>query len=580
MSQHWIKNYPAHVNKALAVPPTTIIDGYRQSCERNADKQALISMDVPMTFRELRRHADCFTSWLQQIGIQPGDRVALMMPNILAYPVAFFGALQGGYIVVNVNPLYTPRELAHQLKDSGARVLVVLENFAHVVQQVLPQVPVERVVVVALGDLLGLKGQLVNLVARHIKKLVPEWHIERHVSFSAVLQTGRKKQPDTVPISQADVALLQYTGGTTGISKGAVLTHGNLMAHETIVEEWARPVFDKIETTDLVGMAIMPLYHITALMLVLVPSVLRGGRTVLIANPRDLEGLVKTMRRYKVGMLNGINTLYNALLNHPDIGKVDFSSLMLCGAGGAATQEAVADRWQQLTGKSICEGFGMSETSGALTINRIDDTRFRGAAGLPVPLTDISIRDDEGNVLPVGEPGEVCAKGPQVMRGYWNRPEETAKAMTADGYLRTGDIGYFDESGYLHIVDRKKDMILVSGFNVFPNEVEEVLAAMPDVLEAAVIGIEDDRSGEAVCAMVVPRDASLTKEAVMAHCRANLTPYKCPKIIEFRTSIPKTPVGKILRRALREEFKQQRAGSEAGNTGTGTTGTPYQQTGS
>ncbi|SFU78221.1 AMP-binding protein [Pseudoduganella namucuonensis] len=557
MNQNWIKQYPDYIDPRLSLPGDTLVDRFQVSCAQNGGKDALVGMGTGMTYSELQGHADNFTSWLQQNGIEPGDRVAIMLPNILAYPVCLFGALQGGYVVVNCNPLYTPRELTHQLADSGARVIVVLENFAHVVQQVLPSVRVEKVVVATLGDLQGFKAPLVNLVVRHVKHLVPDWRIEGHVPFAAALRAGHAKRPVPHHVGQDDIALLQYTGGTTGVSKGAVLTHGNLIAHETLLEAWVKPALEQMRKDGSVSMAIMPLYHISALMLVLVPTLMMGATCVLVANPRALDDLIKTMRHYRIGILSGINTLYNALLNHPDILKVDLTALRLCAAGGAATQHSVNERWHALTGLHICEGYGMSEASGALTVNRIDSEHFSGTGGMPLPLTDISIRGEDGAEVGDGGVGEVCAKGPQVMRGYWGRPEDNATAMTADGYLKTGDIGYLDQQGMLHLVDRKKDMILVSGFNVFPNEVEEVLASLPGVMEAAVIGVEDERSGEAVCAIVVPRDTSLTKDAIAQHCRANLAAYKCPRIIEMQDTLPKTPVGKILRRALREEWRQR-----------------------
>jgi long-chain acyl-CoA synthetase len=557
MDRHWIKHYPGYVNPHPDIPGHSIVERFHDACALHGPRPALAGLGTTVSYAQLRQHADEFTSWLQQSGYARGERIALMLPNILPYPVCFFGALQGGYVVVNCNPLYTPRELTHQLADSGAKVIVVLENFAHVVQQVLPATAIETVVVVTLGDLHGYKAPLVNLVARHVKHLVPPWDIEGHVQFSAALKQGHALHPAAVGVRRDDIALLQYTGGTTGISKGAVLTHGNLSAHEALLEAWAMPALQAMKDEGTVAMAIMPLYHISALMLVLVPSLLHGVCCVLIPNPRALDELIKTMQHYRIGILSGINTLYNALLNHPDILTVDLTGLRLCAAGGAATQPGVDERWHALTGMHICEGYGMSEASGALTVNRTDSQHFTGTCGMPLPLTDISIRDDNGQPLALGTPGEVCAKGPQVMQGYWNRPEESAASRTADGYLRTGDIGYLDDEGLLHLVDRKKDMILVSGFNVFPNEVEEVLAALPGVMEAAVIGVEDERSGEAVCAIVVPRDQSLTKDDVARHCRANLAPYKCPRIIEMQDTLPKTPVGKILRRALREQWQQR-----------------------
>lgn len=556
MEAHWFQSYPDYVRPQIDIPDNTIVDEFHRACATYPDNDALISMGAPMSYRQLRQHADRFTSWLQQIGLARGDRVALMLPNVMAYPVCFFGALQGGYVVVNVNPLYTPRELTHQMNDSGARVIVVLESFAHVVQKALPDMSIDQVVVVSIGDLLGMKSALVNLIGRHVKHAVPQWHIAGHVPLQDALKAGQAIPPAKVRLRPHEIALLQYTGGTTGVSKGAALTHGNLRAHEAILEEWTKPLFEQPRNETII-FAILPLYHISALMAVLVPSVLHGTCCVLIANPRDLDGLVKTMAEHKATLMLGINTLYNALLNHPKIGTVDFSRLIMCGSGGAAMQKSVAERWQALTGKAVCEGYGLSETSGMVTVNRLDLKGFNNSVGLPAPMTEISIRNDEGRACALNEPGEICVRGPQVMQGYWNRPDETRLARTSDGFFRTGDVGYMNEHGYLHIMDRKKDMILVSGFNVFPNEVEEVLAAFPGILEAAVVGMEDERTGEAVCAAVVLRDPSVTIEAIQAHCRANLAPYKCPKRIAVTDAIPKTPVGKILRRAVREEWRQR-----------------------
>lgn len=557
MERYWNKHYPEHINPHMDLPGHALVELFQSACATYGGRDALAGMGTVLSFNDLQHQADYFTSWLQQNDIRPGDRIAIMLPNVLAYPVCFFGALQGGYVVVNCNPLYTPRELTHQLADCGARVIVVLENFAHVLQQVLPATAIEKVVIATLGDLQGMKAALVNMVVRHVKHLVPAWHIEGHITLANVLKQGSSRHPHPVPVTQSDIALLQYTGGTTGISKGAILTHGNLTAHETLLEAWAAPALARMLADRSVAMAIMPLYHISALMLVLVPSILNGACTVLIANPRALDELIRTMQHYKIGILSGINTLYNALLNHPDILKVDLSLLRLCSAGGAQTQLSVNERWHALTGLHICEGYGLSEASGALTCNLTDGARFSGAGGMPLPLTDISIRDDSGHALPAGSHGEVCARGPQIMRGYWNPAPDSASPFTDDGYLKTGDIGYLDAEGFLHLVDRKKDMILVSGFNVFPNEVEEVLAALPGVMEAAVFGVDDERSGEAVCAIVVPRDGSLTRDEIASHCRANLAAYKCPRIIEMKDALPKTPVGKILRRALREEWRQR-----------------------
>jgi long-chain acyl-CoA synthetase len=460
--------------------------------------------------------------------------------------------LRAGYTVVNVNPLYTPRELEHQLKDSGAEAIVILENFAKTLQTVIAKTPVKHVVVATMGDMLGLKGLLVNLVVRRVKKLVPAWSLPGHVAFNAALKDGAARQLSPVPVDAEAVAFLQYTGGTTGISKGATLTHRNVLANVEQLSVWVEDAYTvRPKPENQVFICALPLYHIFALTVNAMMGMQQGALNVLIPNPRDIPGFVKELAKYKFNIFPGLNTLFNALLNNEDFRKLDFSHLVLSLGGGMAIQKGVADRWRKLTGNNITEGYGLSETSPVATANKVSGAEFTGTIGLPLPSTDISIRDDDGNAMPLGEVGEICIRGPQVMVGYWQRPEETAKVMTADGFFKSGDMGFMDERGYTKIVDRKKDMILVSGFNVYPNELEEVVALHPGVLEVAAIGVPDEHSGEVPKIFVVRKDPNLTSEDLMAYCRENFTGYKRPRHIEFRTELPKTPVGKILRRELR-----------------------------
>jgi long-chain acyl-CoA synthetase len=478
------------------------------------------------------------------------------MPNVLQYPISTAAVLRAGYSVVNVNPLYTPRELEHQLKDSGAEAIVVLENFATTVQQVIARTAVKHVIVGSMGDLLGFKGVIVNLVLRRVKKMVPAYSIPGAVSFNDALAAGRGLKFTKPAITREDVAFLQYTGGTTGVSKGATLLHRNVLANVLQNDAWLQPALKKPPIVDnMIIVCALPLYHIFALTACYLLGVRSGGTNLLIPNPRDMAGFVKELAKYQVSFFPAVNTLYNGLLNTPGFDKLDFSKLKISNGGGMATQKPVAEKWLKTTGCALSEGYGLSETSPTLTCNRADIDQFSGTIGLPVPSTHLSIRDDDGKELPLGEAGEICAKGPQVMAGYWNRPEETANVMTADGYFRTGDIGVMDANGYTKIVDRKKDMILVSGFNVYPNEIEEVIASHAGVLECAVIGVPDSRSGEAVKAFIVKKDPNLTAEEVIKFCTTQLTGYKVPKQIEFRTDLPKTNVGKILRRELRDEKK-------------------------
>ncbi|RXT49152.1 long-chain fatty acid--CoA ligase [Bradyrhizobium betae] len=561
MERIWLKQYPPGV--PADIEPTqyaSLVDLLEESFSKFADRKAFICMDKSISYRDLDQMSLALASYLQGRGLQRGARVAIMMPNVLQYPVATAAVLRAGFAVVNVNPLYTPRELEHQLKDSGAEAIIVLENFAHTVEQVIAKTQVKHVIVGSMGDLLGFKGVIVNLVVRRVKKMVPAWSLPGAVSFNDAISAGRSLTFNKPKLSPGDVAFLQYTGGTTGVSKGATLLHRNIVANVLQNDAWLQPAMAAPPHIDqLMIVCALPLYHIFALTACYLLAVRAGGCNLLIPNPRDIAGFVKELAKYQVNSFPAVNTLYNGLMHHPDFKKLDFSKLKISNGGGMAVQRPVADQWKAITGCFIAEGYGLSETSPTLTCNPATATEFTGTIGIPVPSTWISIRDDDGNELPLGQPGEICAKGPQVMSGYWNRPEETAKVMTADGYFRTGDIGIMDETGYTKIVDRKKDMILVSGFNVYPNEIEEVIASHPGVLECAVIGVPDSGSGEAVKAFVVKKDPNLAADDVVKFCREQLTGYKVPKQIEFRTDLPKTNVGKILRRELRDEKKAQAA---------------------
>ncbi|VIO67757.1 long-chain fatty acid--CoA ligase [Bradyrhizobium ivorense] len=557
MERIWLKHYPAGVPADIDLTQySSLVELLEESFRKYADRKAFICMDKSITYRELDEMSAALGAYLQSKGLQRGARVALMMPNVLQYAVATAAVLRAGYAVVNVNPLYTPRELEHQLKDSGAEAIIVLENFATTVQKVLPNTAVKHVIVGSMGDLLGLKGVIVNLVVRRVKKMVPAWSIPGAVGFNEALSAGRGQKLNKPQLTLEDVAFLQYTGGTTGVSKGATLLHRNILANVLQNDAWLQPALAKPPIVEqMVIVCALPLYHVFALTACYLLGMRCGGTNLLIPNPRDMPGFVKELAKYQVSFFPAVNTLYNALLNTPGFDKLDFSKLKIANGGGMATQRPVAEKWLKVTGVSLSEGYGLSETSPTLTCNPATITEFSGTIGLPVPSTWLSIRDDDGNELPLGEAGEICAKGPQVMVGYWNRPDETARVMTADGYFRTGDIGVMDEKGYTKIVDRKKDMILVSGFNVYPNEIEEVIASHPGVLECAVIGVPDAKSGEAVKAFVVKKDPNLTAEDIIKFSATQLTAYKVPKQIEFRTDLPKTNVGKILRRELRDEKK-------------------------
>src|SRR5580692_899612 len=557
MERIWLKQYPPGVPADIDVTQySSLVELFEESFAKFADRTAFICMDKSISYRDLDEMSTALGAYLQSKGLKKGARVALMMPNVMQYPVATAAVLRAGYAVVNVNPLYTPRELEHQLKDSGAEAVIVLENFATTVQQVLAKTAVKHVIVGSMGDLLGFKGMIVNLVVRRVKKMVPAWSIPGAVAFNDAVAAGRGIKFNKPGLTLDDVAFLQYTGGTTGVSKGATLLHRNILANVLQNDAWLQPALKTPPHVDqMVIVCALPLYHIFALTACFLLAMRAGGVNLLIPNPRDMAGFIKELSKYQINFFPAVNTLYNGLLNTPGFDKLDFSKLKISNGGGMATQKSVAEAWLKTTGCSLSEGYGLSETSPTLTCNPADTDKFSGSIGIPVPSTYLSIRDDDGNEVPLGEPGEICAKGPQVMAGYWNRPDETAKVMTPDGYFRTGDIGVMDENGYTKIVDRKKDMILVSGFNVYPNEIEEVIASHPGVMECAVIGVADAKSGEAVKAFVVKKDPSLTAEDIIRFCGTQLTHYKIPKQIEFRTTLPKTNVGKILRRALREETK-------------------------
>ncbi|HEY0123688.1 MAG TPA: long-chain-fatty-acid--CoA ligase [Rhizobium sp.] len=548
----WLASYPDMVPAEL--PPlehVSLAELLEESCVRYAARPAFTSMGKSITYRDLDVQTRKIGAWLQSLGLQKGDRVAVMMPNVLQNPIAVYGILRAGFAVVNVNPLYTPRELEHQLRDCGAKAIFVLENFAHTVEQVLTHTDVRHVVVTALGDMLGLKGHIVNLIVRRVKKLVPDWSIPGHHNFAAVLAEGTRLPLKPAELTSSDIAFLQYTGGTTGVAKGAILTHANLLANQLQLQLWLATAYISKKRPDALNfVCALPLYHIFALTVNSLMGVSIGAHNVLIANPRDIPAFIKELGKYKFDMFPGLNTLFNALMNNPDFAKLDLSQTGTL-AGGMAVQRPVAERWQKMTGSWITEGYGLSETSPVASANRFDSPEFTGSIGLPLSGTDFDIRDEKGNSLPLGEVGEICIRGPQVMAGYWKQPTETAKVMTPDGFFRSGDMGFMDARGYTKIVDRKKDMILVSGFNVYPNEIEEVAAMHPGILEAAAIGVPDEHSGEAVKLFVVKKDAALTEADVKAHCAANLTNYKRPRFIEFRTELPKSNVGKILRKELR-----------------------------
>lgn len=552
MEKIWLKQYPNGVTEEININEfSSIKDILEKSCQQFADLPAYSNMGVTLNYREIDELSRGFGAWLQAHGLQKGERVAIMMPNILQYPIAFFGALRSGMTVVNVNPLYTPRELEHQLIDSGASTIVIVENFAHTLQQVLAKTAVKTVITTAIGDLFPLlKRYAVNFMVRSVKKMVPAWEIPSTIPFRQVLGVGAQHPLQEVTLTHDDLALLQYTGGTTGVAKGAMLTHGNMVANLQQASAWLNPVSRPGEETIVTA---LPLYHIFSLTVNCLTFMKAGGHNLLITNPRDLAGFVAELGKYRFTAITGVNTLFNCLLHTPGFTQLDFSNLKLSVAGGMAAQRSVAEHWQQVTGTPLIEGYGLTETSPLVSCNRLDMAAYNGSIGLILPSTELSIRDENEQEVGIGasQIGELCIRGPQVMRGYWQRADETAKVMSADGFLRTGDVGYIDADGYVRIVDRKKDMILVSGFNVYPNEIEDVVMQHPGVMEVAAIGVPDAKCGEAVKIVLVKRDPNLSKEALIAHCRQYLTGYKVPQQVEFRDELPKSNVGKILRRMLR-----------------------------
>jgi long-chain acyl-CoA synthetase len=546
----WLNSYPAGVPSEINPKAYTSVDDVLvQSCREFPHRPAFRNLGRTLTYSDVDRLARDFAAWLGSLrDVERGSRIALMLPNVLQYPVAFFGALRAGMIVVNVNPLYTARELEHQLTDSGAVAIVVLENFAHVVEKALPRTQIKHVLTTQLGDLLRFpRRTLVNFVVKHQKKLVPRWHIRQAVKFSECLRQGRTAAWKSVPLSGRDIALLQYTGGTTGTAKGAILTHANLVANLLQASGWAETQLRKGEE---VVVTALPLYHIFSLLVNFLLFVRLGALNLLVTNPRDMAGFVKLLRKEPFTAFTGVNTLYNGLLNTPGFADLDFRNLKVAVGGGAAIHRAVAERWQSVTGCHLSEGYGLTEASPLVACNPLNST-YSGTIGVPMPSTDISILDEQDREAPVGVEGEICLRGPQVMQGYWNRPEETRRAFTTDGWLRTGDIGTMDDRGFLRVTDRKKDIIIVSGFNVYPNEVEDVIAAIPSVAESAVVGVPDHITGEAVKAFVVVNGEPVSAEEIIATCRQHLTSYKVPKLIEFRRELPKNPIGKVLRRELR-----------------------------
>lgn len=551
----WFKSYPKGIPHEIQLDEyRSVVDLFEKSCEKYGQKVAFENMGARLTFGEVDKLSRDFAAYLQQgLGLKKGERIAIQMPNLLQFPIAFFGALRAGLIVVNTNPLYTPREMEHQFRDSGASAIVIVENFAGNLQKILANTAIKHVMITGLGDMLGgVKGHVVNFVVKHIKKMVPPYQIAGALSFKEALKKGRSMSLTDVGVDNADIAVLQYTGGTTGVSKGAQLSHRNLVNHNTMITWWFQPYLAS-GGEDLIITAI-PLYHIFALTVNGLLMFSTGVKNVLITNPRDMKGFCRELRKHRFTIMTGVNTLFNGLLNSPTFAQLDFSPLKGAIGGGMAVQDAVAKRWEQVTGKPLLEGYGLSETSPVLCCNPLDGNHKSGSIGVPMPSTEVAIFDDQGNQLPQGETGEICARGPQVMQGYWK--QDNNHVFYPGGWFKTGDIGMMDEDGFFRIVDRKKDMIKVSGFNVFPNEIENIVAAHPKVLEVAAIGVPDARSGEVIKIFVVKRDQSLTAKELLDYCHQNLTNYKVPKHVEFRSELPKTNVGKILRRALKEDQTQ------------------------
>ncbi len=552
----WLQAYPPGVPADIdASQYRSLVALLEEGFQKHSEKVAYSFLGKEFRFGYIDSVSQAFAAYLQGLGLAQGDRVAIMMPNVPQYPVAVAAILRAGYVVVNVNPLYTARELEHQLKDSGAKAIVILENFAATLEACIGNTPIEHVVLAAMGDRLGfLKGALVNYVVRNIKKMVPAFTLSQAVRFNEAIAMGARAPLKIPELGPDDVAVLQYTGGTTGVSKGAVLLHRNIIANLLQSEAWNAPAMAAIAADEQpTYVCALPLYHIFAFTVNMMLGMRSGAKNILIPNPRDLPAVLKELAKHRIHMFPAVSTLFNGLANHPDFGTVDWSHLKVSLGGGMAVQSAVAKLWLEKTGCPICEGYGLSETSPSASCNPVTSRSFSGTIGVPIPSTRFKLLDDEGHEVPMGQPGEIAIKGPQVMAGYWQRPEETAKVMTADGYFRSGDIGIVDEHGFFKIVDRKKDMILVSGFNVYPNEIEDVVGKLEGVLEVACVGVPDEKQGEAVKLVIVKKDATLTEAQVRDYCRANLTGYKQPKVVEFRTELPKTPVGKILRRELRDK---------------------------
>jgi len=555
-SRPWLGSYPAGVPADINVNAySSLVQLMEQSFQQYAQRAAYSFLGKEWTYAQVDALSTQMAAYFQGLGLAKGDRVAIMMPNVPQYPITVAAILRAGFVVVNVNPLYTPRELEHQLKDSGAKAIVIIENFAHTLQACLANTPIQHVVLASMGDLLGgIKGGLVNFVVRVVKKMVPPFNLPTAIRFNEAMARGSRGRLTQPTIQPDDVAVLQYTGGTTGVSKGAVLLHRNVIANALQSEAWNAPALSSIPAHEqYTGICALPLYHIFAFTVNMMLTLRMGGKTILIPNPRDIPGVLKELGKHTFHSFPAVNTLFNALANHPDFDTVNWKNLKVSLGGGMAVQHAVAHLWLEKTGCPIVEGYGLSETSPSACCNPVTSKEFSGNIGVPIPNTMMKCVDDDGNEVPVGQPGEICIKGPQVMPGYWQRPDETAKVMTADGYFRTGDIGTMSDKGFFKIVDRKKDMVLVSGFNVYPNEVEDVVADCPGVLECAVVGVPDEKTGEAVKLVVVKKDASLTENDLRDFCKRHLTAYKQPKVIEFRTELPKTPVGKILRRELRDK---------------------------
>ena len=557
MEKLWLNSYEQGVNAEIDITQySSISDVFRQSVEKFAHQPAFQNMGKTLTYAEVGKLAENFASYLQNVLKLPrGERVAIMLPNLLQYPIALFGILQAGLVAVNTNPLYTPRELEHQLKDSGATTIIVLENFANTLELVLPRTQIKHVIVASVGEMFGFfKGTLMNFVLRKIKKMVPEYRISGAIPFQTTLKEGAAHTFRPVTLTREDTALLQYTGGTTGVAKGAVLSHGNICANMLQAKEWIKNQLREGKETVI---AALPLYHIFALTVNLMIFTNAGSKIILITNPRDMKGFIGELKKERISVFIGVNTLFNGMVNQPDFATVDFSNLRLTLGGGMATQKAVAEKWKKITGTPIVEAYGLTEASPGVCCNPLNIEAYSGGIGLPVPSTEVELRDADGKEVPVGQPGELWVRGPQVMKGYWNRPEETAKTIDARGFLETGDIAVMDEKGWLKLVDRKKDLIVVSGFNVYPNEIEEVVSHNDKVMEVACIGVPNEKTGEALKVFVVKKDPSLTKEELVEFCRTELTAYKVPKDIEFRDELPKSNVGKILRRELREQAQNK-----------------------